>query len=335
MHRQWLVNRPNCDAPAENLPNHPAFDDWRRYLGEITPGTGDYEHFVEEAFRLHASIRSFGADNVWIHHQWGEHRGSAFHVVTGEKRSAEELKLDGAGIYGAQPNTSMSHQIMTDPADDYAQLAAFQRNAGRYVEVGGFCSENEHDFERVFERMYDRGIRDVILKRRNRKYPLIEVDLRKWKSDGNVLHAVGDEDASWALINDEGASSAYLVQERVTMRYEYRSFVIGNKLVTGAGCVGENTPLNNSGNAFDDTVQEFRSSSTPERLPEVRDALLAFSRKVAKEIAAEAPEIDAYTLDTALDEHDHPLVIELNGHLNAGFYASQPQCITDALRDLQ
>jgi hypothetical protein len=256
----------------------------------------------------------------------------AFNAATGESRSADELKNEGAGIYGMQPNLVIGHSMSGDPADNYGILASFQRNAGRYLEIGGFCSEDEHDFERIFERMYSRGIRHAILKRRHHKYPLMDVDLEVWKSEGSVISAINDSDASWSLINDEGSPTAYLVQERVTMRYEYRTFIVGGRPVTGAGCIEEFTPLDNSGEAFDDTVREFRQEhSAPERLPEVRDALLEFTTRVSAEIALEAPQIDGYTLDTALDQNGNPLIIELNGHTNAGFYASQPQMITDAL----
>lgn len=335
MTRQWLLNYPKRASPDAGDMTHPAFDSWRQYIGEIMPAGGDYEDFTEEAFRLHSAIQSFGPENVWIHHQWGPQRGRAFNAVTGEARPAADLKAEGAVIYGMQPNLSMSHGMAGDRADNYAILSSFQRNAGRYVEVGGFCSEDESDFERIFERMYSRGIRAALLKRRHHKYPLMDVDLDEWKSSGSVLSAIEDSDASWSLINDEGRRGAYLVQERVPMRYEYRAFIVGGHPVTGAGCVEEFTPLNNSGEAFDDTVREYRQQHTaPERLPEVRDALLAFTTRVAAEIALEAPQIDGYTLDTALDQHGNPLVVELNGHTNAGFYASQPQMITDALRSL-
>jgi hypothetical protein len=311
---------------------HPAFDTWRQYMGEIIPGGGDYEDFTEEVFRVYAAIQSFGAENTWIHHQWGSKKGWAFNALTGEKRPADDFKRDGAGIYGMQPNLAIGHGMTGDAADDYALFKSFQRNAGRYTEVGGFCSETEGDFERIFERMYSRGIREAILKRRHNKYPLMGVDLDLWKFSNSIFSAIKDSDASWSLINDEGKPTAYLVQERVTMRYEYRTFIVGGRPVTGAGCVEEFTPLNNSGEAFDDTLREFRGQhSTPERLPEVRDALLEFATRVAAEIALEVPQIGGYTLDTALDQNGNPLVIELNGHTNAGFYASQPQKITDAL----
>lgn len=333
MPRQWLLNYPKREAPESGVMDHPAFDTWRQYLGQIVPGNGDYEDFTEDVFRFDAAIQSFGAQNVWIHHQWGPDRGFAFNAVTREQRDADELKAEGAGIYGMQPNPSMSHRIISSPADDYATFDAFQRNAGRYVEIGGFSTDDDHDLERIFGRMYDRGIRQAILKRRHQKYALMDVGLNRWKSEGSVMRSINDEDASWSLIRDEGLPAVYLVQERVVMRYEYRTFIVGGKAVTGAGCIEEFTPLNNAGDPFDDTLREFRQQhSAPERLPAVRDALLEFSAKVAAEIASEAPEIDGYTLDTALDANGIPLVIELNGHTNAGFYASQPHRITNALK---
>ena len=331
MPRQWLINYPARKAPMEKLPEHPVFDTWRKHVGPILPNDGDYEHFAEEAFRLHAALQSFGLRNSWLHHQWGDYQGKAFNIATGECRPADELKAEGAAVYGAQP--SFHHRVLAgEPADNYAPLRAFQRNAGRYVELGGFNTEQEDDFDLVFQRMYERGIRKALLKRRHRKSPLLEVDLKTWKSEASVIRAMIDDDAGWSLINDEGVRAAYLVQEYVPMRYEYRTFIIGHTPVTGAGCVEEFTPLDNSGEAFDDMLREARSQGTIlEKRPDVRDTLLEFSKDVAEQIAIESPGIGGYTLDTALDQNGNPLVIELNGHLNAGFFASQPQRITDAL----
>lgn len=331
MPQQWLVNYPAREAPSQQLPPHPAFSVWKRHIGPVVPAGGDYEYFVEEAFRLHAALESFGTGNCWMHHQWGEHRGYAFNLVTGKKRSADELQAEGALSYGAQP--SGHHWALAgEAADDYAPLMSFQRNSGRYVELGGFASGQNDDLNLVFERMYERGIRKALLKRRYRKNPLLEVDLNKWKNLGSVTHAMVDDEAGWTLINDEGRSGVYLVQEFIQMRYEYRSFVINHQPVTGAGCVEEFTPLDNTGESFDDRVREVRSSeSAVESNPQVKDILLDFTRRVASEIAEERPEIGGYTLDTALDSEGNPLVIELNGHLNAGFFASQPVRITEAL----
>ena len=331
MPRQWLINYPARKAPMEKLPEHPVFGTWRRHVGPILPNGGDYENFVEEAFRLHVALQSFGLRDSWLHHQWGDHRGQAFNAATGECRPADDLKAEGAAVYGAQP--SFHHRSLAgEPADDYAPLQAFQRNAGRYVELGGFNTEGKDDFDLVFHRMYERGIRKALLKRRHRKSPLLEVDLDLWKSENSVTRALVDDDAGWSLINDEGVRAAYLVQEYVPMRYEYRTFIIDHSAVTGAGCIEEFTPLNNSGEAFDDMLREVRSQGTPlEKRPEVRDTLLEFTKDVVEQIAMESPEIGGYTLDTALDPHGNPLVIELNGHLNSGFFASQPQRVTDAL----
>lgn len=121
------------------------------------------------------------------------------------------------------------------------------------------------------------------------------------------------------------------------MRYEYRTFIIGQKPVTGAGCFDDFSPLDNEGLAFDTRVREYRFADVPgplESRPDIVKTLVDFAWKVADELTAEMPYLDRYVIDTALDENGCPLVIELNGESNAGFYACRPELITEALANL-
>lgn len=332
MSKQWLVAHPRREAPT-SVPDHPVFETWRRYVGEITPGNGDFEYFTEEAFRLHSAIHSFGASNTWLHHQWGEKEGIALNAATGEERSAVEMMEHGAHIYGAQVMKDRHALLAGEKADDYSLLSAFRKNSGRYLEPGGFATDDGKSLTDIFSRMHDRGITKAILKRRHRKNPLIIADLSGWGTKSSVHSALGEDDM-WSMIYDEGVQDAYLVQEFVPMRFEYRTFIIDHEPVTGAGCVEEFTPLDNQGDAFDARLREFRDDgegSLVRELPEFRDKLLAFVRDVSEEIRKESPDIGGYTLDTALDAQGNPLVIELNGHLNSGFYACQPHLVTDAI----
>ena len=84
MKHQWIVTNPRREPPKVALPSHPVFHTWEKYVREIIPGEGDYEYFVEEAFRLHSAVTSFGAENIWLSEHVGEHAGQAKNLVTGE-----------------------------------------------------------------------------------------------------------------------------------------------------------------------------------------------------------------------------------------------------------
>jgi hypothetical protein len=51
----------------------------------------------------------------------------------------------------------------------------------------------------------------------------------------------------------------------------------------------------------------------------------------ATELAADVPAMRDSVLDVALDHAGQPLVVELNGRSNAGFYASDPHALVAAL----
>jgi hypothetical protein len=123
------------------------------------------------------------------------------------------------------------------------------------------------------------------------------------------------------------------VQGFTPMRFEYRFFIVDGLPVTGAGCITAHTPANHRWEPFDTRVQEHRGDPTS---PVIEDGALVrrlttFAASVAKQWMAERPELGTAVIDVALDEHDEPLVVEFNGILNAGLYASDPRAVTVAL----
>jgi hypothetical protein len=337
MKPQWIVTNPHREPPSEPLPSHPIFETWEQFIGPITPSDDDYEYFVEEAFRLHSAVTSFGAENIWLAEFRGEKLGQAKNLITGEWKTTEELSQGGASTYGAVRGTTRHSGWFSNPVDDYCILEAFKSNAGRVTGIGGFNDKEEEEcassIDDVLIAIKEAGADKALLKRRHAKLPLVPLNLENWEP-GVSLISCTEPDEGWSLINDEGVRNAYLVQEVIPMRYEYRFFVIRGKLVTGAGCVEEFTPLDNDGKAFDSRVREYRSEECPSPIEDRRDILdqfLAFAEKVVEELTVECPEFDRYVLDVALGKDDEPVIVEFNSESNAGFYACQPQLITDAL----
>ncbi len=118
------------------------------------------------------------------------------------------------------------------------------------------------------------------------------------------------------------------------MAYEYRFFAVGGRVVTGAGCIEERTPLDHdpSDGPLDPWVRHIRGNGiqagmdgVPQRRPDIVDLM----RPLAEEIAAEIGEPTSF--DLALDICGEPLLIEVNGLSNAGLYASDPRLVTAAL----
>lgn len=334
--QQWVFANPHRSAPKRVLPDHEAFSTWEKYIGPIVASFGDYEYFVEEAFRLHGAVTAFGEENVWLADYAGEFQDTARNLATGERLSTEALLKDGARQYGARPGVAHGGAIFHSIVDDYGSFGSFRKNAGREISFGGFDTQGDDEINAILTRMHRNGVQAAMLKRRWRKNPLIHVDLSEWHDGASVLDFV-DEDSKWALINDSELAEAYLVQEFIPMRYEYRTFIIGQKPVTGAGCFDDFSPLDNDGDAFDSRVREYRFADTPGPLvsrPDIVELLTGFAGRVAKELTAEMPYLDRYVIDTALDGNGDPVVIELNAESNAGFYACQPWLITQALSKL-
>jgi hypothetical protein len=141
------------------------------------------------------------------------------------------------------------------------------------------------------------------------------------------------EELDWALIHLDGLPDAYLVQERVPMRFEYRVFVVDGVPVTGAGCVDVHTPDDNTGVAFDPVMQTSSADRTlvvdPVRAEEYR----RFVDQVASEVQVEEPGLIMYVCDVATGP-DGPLVVEFNDLWNSGLYATDPSLVVAAmLRD--
>ena len=336
MPTQWIICNPRRNPPSAPLPTHPIFETWEKFIGEITPGEGDYEYFVEEAFRFHSAVTSFGEDNIWLWHITGDKAGQAQNLTTREWKNENELITSGASRYGALPGSVHSAWIH-GLVDDYCLLETFKRNSGRVTGIGGFNdrSDDTSSMEDPLVRIKESGAAKALLKRRHAKLPLLRMNLENWDAGKSIMSAL-DLDEGWGLINDEGVKDAYLVQEVIPMTYEYRFFVINGKLVTGAGCVEEFTPLDNAGEDFDPRMREHRSYECPspvEVRPDILSRFMEFAALVVSEMSVERPDIGRYVLDVAMGKNDEPVIVEFNSESNAGFFACRPNLVTDAIAE--
>ena len=108
------------------------------------------------------------------------------------------------------------------------------------------------------------------------------------------------------------------------------------RVISGAGCVEEFTPLDRTPgqSAFDARVRAVRGhlAGAPSEVVEKRSVvtrLIDFGREVAAEHGGTTV-IDV-ALDLGAGNEGTPVVIELNELPNSGLYASDPWRVTDAL----
>lgn len=333
---EWLVNvftypgpDPRPSAPeARALQGHLL----ATYSKHVTPvhwgHGGDWEDFFEQAYRLNAALEGFGARNVWVQVDGGS---VARNAATWEQRPVADLQH--LPIYGAQTGRRghYLHVTVDDRlADSYATHQAFLTAAGRPFRVAGYATET-NDIVQVIQRMSREGVTDFFVKVNPSKTGMFSFTLPPAAS-AEVIRRRFLSEAIESVMHLEGKEDAFFVQGLVDMRYEYRLFVVNQRIVTGAGCIEEHTPLDNLGDTFDPRVRRNRPQRTVvESHPSIVGRLVTFGEGVVEQLAAEVPDLGTYVLDVALGPSGEPLAIELNGMLNAGLYACQPTLITGAL----
>lgn len=308
----------------------------------------DFEDFTEEAYRLDAALQGFGPENVWI-------TGATpfsditneqmFNAVSGEVTDRPSDTLPGYifDYYGMQRSTR-SHLGSPLPqemaADQYMYSSTFNKFAGRKIEIAGYYSKRNDIFE-VIKRMYDGGVRKFFVKLCQTKAGIFRFSFGlDDETNGELtlatIREIVDAEVSDHVMHRLESNNVFMVQEDVDMTYEYRMFMVESKAVTGAGCIEEFTPLDNLGNDFDARMRKHRNEDEP-----LKEALayLEIYRSLAQDVALsyaqEIPEFRNYVLDFALvSDAEHgfkPVLIEVNGLLNCGLYATRPIAVTTAL----
>jgi hypothetical protein len=218
-------------------------------------------------------------------------------------------------------------EAAVDAASDYAASPVFQRHAGRraiYADATGESIEQALDAI-----LGDRAEADVFVKTVRKESSGI---VRLARADGPLYSQFCEQwdGFEWEVVRFEGHRRLLLVQEAIECRHEYRFFVVGGRLVTGAGCVELHTPLDGT-ETFDAKTEPVRNRSEVGSFPEVRDRHLAFAKAFVEEFAAEHGRDLDYCLDVCLDGSGRTVVIELNPPLNCGRYASDVGAWMDAV----
>lgn len=311
----WVVSIAPVDCPPDltGVPDG-YIRAWKRYVGPVRPGRGDREEWTEMAARLYWGLRNLGDDAiVRVHGQW----------------KGDDASLAGLPHLGHV----LAHCQTPDQVADSSLAARYRLNPvvrGLMHRPSETCSIDPPDVRAAFARLIDRGVSSFLV-----KYAVREKALPNLPLDGTDPDALADRVADWLAedwesMRAEGVSDALLVQARVRMEYEYRVFMVGDAPVCGAGNIGVMTPVDNEA-VFDPKMQRVRADmdrSTIERRPDLaeryREAAVRFGRALA------GNGYGAYVLDLCLIDGEVSIV-ELNGMMNAGFFALDMDALTRAM----
>lgn len=124
------------------------------------------------------------------------------------------------------------------------------------------------------------------------------------------------------------------VQEARPLQYETRFFCVGGRIVSAAGRIINYTPDWDSDNdpyAYAD-VATIRPSENNDGQQPRHNPYYAQMREVVednvKTILADNPDMDTFVMDMAWDAKlERPVLVEINGLSNAGFYGASPRAI--------
>ena len=323
--------------PAEAIERAPAYlSHWLEAFPDSQPTSDpricDFEDWAENAVLLHeARLRHLP---LRILDPASQHRISTSGWMT--PPSIEDGPVGAMLGYWANSDF-LNHRSLgikligqdanaANAASAYAESPVFQRHAGRQT---FYADASQESIEQVLtEILGDRDEAEIFAKTVRKEY------------SGNAVIRRGEplfrqlceyfDGLEWEIVQFEGNKKLLLIQDRISCRYEYRFFVVGGKLVTGAGCVEHFTPLDST-EVFDPQMEAVRNQSEVTFEPKIRDQHLAFAQQFVEEFASEHGRNLDYCLDVCLDADGRSVVIELNPPLNCGRYASDSGVWMDAI----
>jgi hypothetical protein len=296
---------------------------WARWMGECaeTPGA-DFEDWVEQACRLEAALDIYSdrLDLVFL----GKDSHHYYNTLSGQ-----EITYNGTSLrYGSQrrePISMGAELIQPDVSavDSYHKLASFHRHAERELLL------SDGRLLQKLEVLRQRGWNQAVIKYTSPKYgEPVFLDLTQ-----NLRSQFSASGLDWATVYFEAVPDCFLIQERVTMEYETRLMVVQGQVVTSAGCIDANTPLTNE-SCFDPKVERERGSGLIETLLDLTAEYVVFGNGVAQELVQENSACHSYGLDVC-SIGGSPAIVEFNGLLNCGLYASSPREVIGSIRHQQ
>jgi hypothetical protein len=187
--------------------------------------------------------------------------------------------------------------------------------------------------------IHDEGITRFVIKATKKKSGIAFVDFPEGADYDDIDEGLGEKGvgpASHGHLNGRlMREDALLVQERIPLGYEYRFFVVNHELITGAGCVFENTPLDNEGEQFHATVARgyHKQNDIIDSWNEsIHGKLVSRARQIVETTRQLEPDAHSYCVDVGINlDTGEPVMVERGELDNAGLYASNFGLIADAV----
>jgi hypothetical protein len=306
---------------------------WLRYSPSAIPDQRDWEDWAENAVMLHTIDKASGGDVKIIGHAQAR-------LTSGDRTSMvpSNPSAPNAYMYGiwkpsdtiefaADYNMVGNNMDVVKSVQLYPVSPVFQRAAQRRFHV---VDADADAINQAFLDLHEAGHREIFVKTRfketAKRLTLPDTPKDLWKA------LLRDDAFEWFLVAHEGARDCLFVQETFEPTKEYRVIVVGDKAVTGAGCIEAFTPLDNNGKPFDDRMEAVRNRSEAAADPKTAERYREFATQYAADWAAENGDHMIYSLDLAVDGNtDEVVAIEMNPMLNLGLYATDTTALIDAI----
>lgn len=306
---------------------------WLRYAPHAQPVERDWEDWAENAVMLHALDKASGG-KVEIISAGDSCRMSGDHTtMVSPNPNAPDAFMYGiwkpmdSVLFSANFNMVGNHADIVKVVQLYPLSSTFQKASRRFITVDADYNAIETELLKI----HATGIREVFIKTRFKQsakvFKLPDEPVGLWRSISR------DEDFEWFLVTYEGFKDCLFIGEVYEPTKEYRMIVVGDRPVTGAGCIEAFTPLDNIGDPFDDRMETIRNRSEAIADPDTAQRYRDFATAYAKDWAAEHGDHMMYSLDLAVDARTGEVVaIEMNPMLNLGLYATSADAIVAAVQ---
>ena len=348
---------------------------WKQWIPMSSSKTNDPVLFLEQAYLLDAAIRTYGEEHVYVSNGFKSYaltqKGAVLNTV-----DALTLVDKGMRLYGVIPPLP-KHGFMDNLSLPEYQMAYTVRSKGlhgdsaaewyydmlneellkRKTTICGYGIKNKSPYADLIEvvvSQYLKGQRDWFLKDTNTRNNTLILHLNDGLNKEEARrHAEVKTTQNFAHL--EGLHDTIFLQEYKEASYEYRFFVFEGNLVSGAGCISDNTPLrgyilDSCGEPFypkyNTRAQRKSDYYTKNRLV-TNEGPYAFAdiSRILKEhyIPLAQKTIDhlrtlpyaprSYTLDVAFDEKTgEAFVIGIDSLNNSRLYANNPLYLVEGIR---
>lgn len=317
----------DMDAVDVNAVPNPVLTMWRESVPEGSGGR-DTQLWAEDAWRVYAArsvapgclVRVVTDEGVLLGHPDGTTERRDFGALHDDRLGLGPIVRLGRDLEfnGILPTDDMPE--VPDPTHDWWTSEAARLLARRDITSAGFWVEYGTDAAALV------GVMDGAFVKTTRKGWAITVD------PGETLdEALARRGLDWEPVRLEGRAGSVLVSPLRQMNHEYRLFVVGHRLVTGAGCIVSRTPSDHDDldDVFDQATQRVRGDGEVVRDVRTVARIVDMAKIYAKTWARERPEDSIYVLDIALI-NGLPGVVEMNPLPNSGMYACDAMALARA-----